>query len=365
MKAHRVLYHIRRLCVLLFLSVLGTTRLTAQDSIPTTDTIMSRIVMYNVENLFDTYDDPQTDDKDFLPDGVMHWDKAKYYDKLSRIAQVISDMGQWRYPGIVGLCEVENAQVIKDLLHRRELSKAAYHYAITEGGDPRGIDVALLWDPRVYRNIRLREVPAYPLEDNRLWTNYHEKLPLHGGRHALWATFRHIATKEVIEVLVVHSPSRRQGTRSTAKQRSMVMSRIRRIIDEIQSTSPDRHIILMGDFNDNPTDRSITLALQAKTPLRSDSIDPLSIYNMSAPTYMTRHGSHRHKGRAWLPDQIIVSGSLLIRRAGGLRLTQQATRVFDPEYLRQKNGNPKRSFRGNHYAYGYSDHFPVYIDIRY
>lgn len=336
---------------------------TSIDTIPC-DT-MSRIVMYNVENLFDTFDDPDTDDKDFLPDGTMHWDKAKYHDKLGRIAQVLSDMGGWRYPGIIGLCEVENALVIEDLLRRREFARASYRFAITEGGDSRGIDVALLWDSRVYRRLRQREIPAYPLSDNRLWIDYHEKLPRHGGRHALWTTLKHVPTGEILEVLVVHAPSRRQGTRSTSKQRIKVMSHIRKVIDDILQVTPDRHIILMGDFNDNPTDRSVSMTLQAKTPHRGDSIDSLSMYNMSALTFLERQGSHRHQGRTWQPDQIIVSGSLLRRTGGHLRVSRQAAKIFDPEYLRHRNGDPLRSFKGTHYTYGYSDHFPVYIDIRY
>ena len=363
MSAHRGILRSRILCVLSFFLVSWAIPSDTLDTIPS-DT-MSRIVMYNVENLFDTFDDPDTDDKDFLPDGAMHWDKTKYLDKLGRIAQVLSDIGGWRYPGIIGLCEVENTLVIQDLLRRREFSRASYRFAITEGGDTRGIDVALLWDSRVYRRLRQREIPAYPLPDDRLWIDYHEKLPRHGGRHALWTTLKHLPTGEVLEVIVVHAPSRRQGTRSTSKQRIKVMTRIRKVIDDILQTTPDRHIILMGDFNDNPTDRSVSMALRAKSPHHGDSIDTLSMYNMSALTHIERQGSHRHRGHAWFPDQIIVSGSLLRRANGHLRVARQRTEVFAPEYLRRRDGNPLRSFKGTHYAYGYSDHFPVYIDIRY
>lgn len=363
MSAHRDILLSGLLCVLSFSFISWTIPADTLDS-PLSDN-MSRIVMYNVENLFDTFDDPDTDDKDFLPDGAMHWDKPKYHDKLGRIAQVLSDIGGWGYPGIIGLCEVENALVIQDLLKRRELARASYRFAITEGGDSRGIDVALLWDSRVYRRLRQREIPAYPLSDNRLWIDYHEKLPRHGGRHALWTTLKHSPTGEILEVILVHAPSRRQGTRSTSKQRIKVMTRIRKIIDDILQTTPDRHIVLMGDFNDNPTDRSVSMTLQAKTPHRGDSIDTLSIYNMSMLTLLERQGSHRHQGRTWLPDQIIVSGSLLHRASGLLRVSHQGTKIFDPKYLRRRDGNPLRSFKGTHYAYGYSDHFPVYIDIRY
>lgn len=323
-----------------------------------------RIVVYNVENLFDTVDDPHTDDKDFLPHGAVQWDEGKYFDKLSHLSRVLSDIGQWQYPALIGLCEVENTRVLTDLLRRPALRQAPYHFAISEGSDPRGIDVALIWDHQRFRPLRLREIPAYPPTDGRLWIDYHEGSSRQQGRHALWATLRHLATGQILEVILVHAPSRRYGTRATAPRRHRVMAQLRQVLDAIHAETPDRAILLMGDFNDNPSDTSIAQTLQALPISTKEPIKTHRLYTL-APETTPREGTHHHQRRGWVPDQIMATSHLLQTDSLSLRIAHEAFRIFAPPYLRDKDGKPRRSFKGTTYVGGYSDHFPVFLDIIY
>ncbi len=361
-RAHRASLLKGVLCVLFF--SFFSCPVSAQER--KADSVTSRVVFYNVENLFDTIDDPDKDDTEFLPDGVLQWDQSKYKDKLSRIARVLSDIGGWSHPGLIGLCEVESEQAIEDLLSRKELTKVSYKYAITNGGDNRGIDVALLWDPALFKVMRMREIPAYPLPDeDRLWVPYHGERPTYGGRHALWVTLKTEVSDLLLDVIVVHLPSRRQGAVVSADKRETVAGRIRQVIGEIMEECPDAHVIVMGDFNDNPTDRSITKGLGAKSPPKSESPHSGTLYNLAALTHKNGKGTHKFEGRFWMPDQIIVSGAMLQEGGEGIRAEGMVAHVFSPDYLMTNDGAPKRAFRGKSYVYGFSDHFPVYIDIRF
>ena len=148
----------RRLALLFFLTLIVALTSMGQES---EQVIRRRVVSYNVENLFDTIDDPETDDRDFLPGGAYHWTKGRYQSKVQSISRTLSRIGEWDYPALIGLVEIENVQVIRDLTDAKPLRRMDYRMSVSRGADPRGIDVALLWDPKVFRRVDAHEIPHY------------------------------------------------------------------------------------------------------------------------------------------------------------------------------------------------------------
>lgn len=343
----------------LMISFGDTRRVVAQDNKPSKNS--TRVMFYNVENLFDTKDDPETDDREFLPSSELNWTESRYRRKLKSIAWVISNISGWYYPGIVGLVEVENETVIKDLITQPSLVKANYQYAVSKGADPRGIDVALLWDSKRYKLVHANEVPHYGRP-----TNYklgHDPRTLQErdgkGRNSLWITLKEIQSGKMIDVFVVHAPSRRGGVRTTSVKRSDVTRKLQRIIANIKKRHPDSRILVMGDFNDNPSSPAIRQSLQAYRIEPKDSIfDAAKMYNLAYPIEREGEGTHSFEGRLWTPDQIIVSGNLL------QEIPQKRIQIFKhSELWNAKRKRIYRTYNGHSYNGGYSDHLPIYVDI--
>lgn len=341
----------------------------SSDSLPQEEEKLAprkiRVMSYNVENLFDTADDPGAGDDEFTPGGAYRWDDKKYRRKLFQLASVISDIGQWGFPSLVGLVEVENLEVIRDLVKAEPIRKADYRIAVSDGADPRSLDVALLWNPKDFKQKEAYEIPHYgsplyyPLrKDPRTKQERSGK-----GRSSLWVVLEERATGDLYDVLVVHLPSRRGGTNSTSVKREEVNGKLNRVLDEIETRREIPRIIVMGDFNDSPTNVSV------KDSLRSRSINDAhgsfrktDLYNLASDLEKKGLGSHSFGRQLWLPDQIMVSGSLLDPR-NRIRIVEPRELIFSPKYMRVGNV-PKRSFKGTRFIYkGYSDHFPVYVDL--
>ena len=324
-----------------------------------------RVVSYNVENLFDTSDDPRSADEAFLASGAYHWTEGKYHTKIKQTARVLSDLGEWSYPALVGLVEVENQAVVRDLVDHRSLRSQDYRMAVSRGADPRGIDVALLWHPKHFRQLEAYEIPHYgePLYYPLRRDPRTRQERSGSGRNSLWVVLEDKKTGEPLDVLVVHLPSRRGGVRASEEKRGRVCAKIHRVLDHIVDQRPTPRIVVMGDFNDTPGDRAVLDSLrtfsakEAHGDYRNDRL-----YNLALPLEEEGVGSHYFEQGAWLPDQIMVSGALLDGRQR-LHVDTIGQRVFSPEYM-SLEGRPKRSFRGTHYSGGgFSDHFPVYIDL--
>lgn len=347
----------RRLTFFLSLFMLGASHLSAQEQ-------YVRIVSYNVENFFDTTDDPETDDDDFLPDGELRWTKGRFHNKVNRISWVISTLGGWQYPDIVALVEVENEEVVRKLVQSQSLRKAGYKYLVSDGADPRGIDVALLWRSDCLRLKKAHEIPQYgQLMFYPHGKDKRSKSDRAGtGRNTLWVTLEVRGTGELLELFVVHAPSRRGGARSTQEKRMTVMAKIRQVVDRLFQQNAKAKILLLGDFNDNPNNRSVEQVLgaiplqRAKGQYRKDQL-----YNLAAPLFAKGRGSHYFSGNFWMPDQIIVSGTLL-QCGAPLQLQAPGMQIYAPDDI-QDNGRPLRTYKGTHHAGGYSDHFPIYADF--
>ena len=324
-----------------------------------------RIMSYNVENLFDTLDDPDTEDEDFTPGGYYKWNNSKYQKKLRQLASVISDLGEWDFPALVGLVEVENLEVVMDLVKADPIRKADYRLGVSRGADPRGIDVALLWNPKNFRQVEAYEIPHYgnplyyPLRrDPRTKRERWGK-----GRSSLWVVLEEKSSGELYDVIVVHLPSRRGGTRSTSEKREEVNGKINRVLDVIERERETPRIILMGDLNDSPGNISVRDSLRSEGVKEAHgSFRRDHLYNLASGLEERGLGTHYFDRSLWLPDQIMVSGALLDPRSHA-RFKDEKEVIFSPKYMVSGKG-PKRSFKGPRFvSSGFSDHFPVYADL--
>jgi predicted extracellular nuclease len=306
-----------------------------------------RIMFYNLENLFDTYDDPLTSDDDFTADGLKSWSYYRYQKKLNDLAKVIIALGEWNPPAVIGVCEVENFQVLLDLTTKTPLETFGYQIIHENSGDSRGIDVALL-----YRPERVKKIDHVSIRlKNTEWKT----------RDILLARLFFPHTGDTIQVFVNHWPSRYGGKEQTEPKRFEIAYLLRHHIDSLQIIDPDLKILIMGDLNDEPTDKSLEKILKA---LPADkTINRHQLYNLCFDEYGNGKGTLVFKeiNNTWfLFDQIIVSGSLI--DGEGLIVKGRNIKIFDPPWI-LNDEKPFRTYQGPIYKGGFSDHLPIFIDL--
>jgi endonuclease/exonuclease/phosphatase family metal-dependent hydrolase len=313
-----------------------------------------RVMFYNVENLFDTVDDPKKNDKDFLPEGAMHWTAGRYRNKLNNIAKVITSAGEWDTPALVGLCEVENEKVIKDLTQYSPLRKMNYRYVVTNSPDTRGIDVALLYQREKFKYL-----------DHK---NYTIKFPYNANKHTrdILHVTGQVSTKDTLDVFVCHFPSRRGGETESEPDRLYVASIIKSKSDSLMRVRKNACIVIMGDFNDEPSNRSISQVLKAQ-PVSKD-VFRQNLYNLFSSFEKRKNtGSYKFQKEWNMLDQIIVSGNLITGNRSIKVLPHTAT-IFHRDFMLvddKTNGGkrPKRTYHARKHEGGYSDHLPVFVDF--
>jgi endonuclease/exonuclease/phosphatase family metal-dependent hydrolase len=304
------------------------------------------IGFYNLENFFDTVDDPKTQDNPFTPKGFMHWISKRYFNKAKKIAYVISRLGYTetqKLPALVGLGEVENKTVLNDLVKSKYLRKHDLGFVHFESEDRRGMDVALLYDKMQFELLESR---AHPLT---LYTN--KGLP-YKTRDILYC--RGLLKGEAIHLLINHWPSRREGDMQSGHKRRLASEQLREIINYIQYEEDDAKIIVMGDFNTDPDDETIKTELVYK-----------DFFNPSEALFKQHLGSLNHQQKWHLFDQLIFSNYF----NSASKLQYKEMKIFAPKYLKTWHGKPKnkpfRTYIGSSYQGGYSDHFPVYAILEY
>jgi len=313
---------------------------------------MYRIMFYNTENFFDTFDDSLTLDEDFTPPGKMHWTYQRYLTKLRNLYKVIVAAGAWSPPDIIGLCEVENRQVLEDLIHDTPLSRYSYRIVHKDSPDKRGIDVALLYNTH---RVRYLESKFCTVKKPGLLT-----------RDILYC--KALLGPDTCHFLVNHWPSRSEGQIETEPDRFAAAKRLRLLVDSVFAHHTSPKVLIMGDFNDEPADESLVNHLQVETVLNNPRHSGL--YNLTvAPSAGTARGTLKYQGRWNSFDQIIVSGSLLLRTKG-LAADTNGYRIFSELFLltedKRYNGfKPNRTYIGFKYHGGFSDHLPVYVDLVY
>ncbi|HMO38278.1 MAG TPA: endonuclease/exonuclease/phosphatase family protein [Saprospiraceae bacterium] len=311
------------------------------------------IGFYNVENLFDTLDTPGVNDADFTPQGSYRYGTAIYVEKQEHLARVISEMGTDLTPdgvAVLGVAEVENRAVLEDLVAQERIKNRNYQIVHYDSPDFRGIDVALLYQPKYFRVTHSRPIPV-PIKGDDGTDRYTRDILFVSG----------IFDGEPMHFLVNHWPSRRGGEAATQPLRNFAASLCKNIADSLIQENPNAKIFIMGDLNDDPSSPSVRQVLNAKQ--KKEQVKPGGMFNPMYDLYKKGIGTLAWQDAWSLFDQIIISYGPINEQAGGYRFHQ--AHVHNKPYLFQPSGHfkgyPFRTFAGSTYLGGYSDHFPVYL----
>lgn len=306
------------------------------------------IAFYNLENLFDTEDDQHILDDDFLPNSDRNWTPKRYEKKIYKLSSAISSLGPeeaQNAPVILGVAEVENKKVLRDLIASKKLAEYEYDFVHYNSPDERGIDVGLLYQTEYFEVLESESIPIllYNEEGQRDFT-----------RDTLYV--KGLLNNEPIHIFVNHWSSRRDGADETAYKRIKAAETVREKINYIQFQEKDPHIIIMGDFNDDPTSESI-----------HDYLMDTDLYNPMEKLLTLYSGSLNYKGEWNLFDQIIFTTNFFDYKKHTHSFA--SADIFDEYFLTQwkgrYKGNPFRTYAGRKYLGGYSDHFPVYIRLKF
>lgn len=303
------------------------------------------VAFYNVENLMDVENDPTTQDDDMLPHADREWNVERYHHKLQSVARVISDLAKLHnYPALLALAEVENGNVLCDLVGQPTIADADYSFVHYDSPDERGIDVALLYRSDsfvVERSCALRADVEQPTRDHLM----------------VWGEL----CGEPVLVVVVHFPSRIGGSKFTSRWREYCAEQVRATVDSVRRVEPRRSVIIMGDMNDTPHDKSVKSSLGAATNIKHAASKTL--YNPFAR--VRGQGSMVYRDRWYQYDQIILSNNFLSRSRLSL-VEHKGCRgyLFSQPYMLDARGYPLPTYKATDYLGGVSDHLPVYVLLR-
>lgn len=309
------------------------------------------IAFYNLENLFDTINDPEKNDEEYLPGSEINWDTKKYLSKLHNMSQAIAGIGTDITPdgaAILGVSEIENKQVLLDLAAMDVLKDRNYQVIHYDSPDLRGVDVGLLYQPKYFQptatksyRLRVEGSPRFITRDQLLVSGMFDGEEMH--------------------FIVNHWPSRRGGEKRSLPFRMAAAELNRHLVDSLLNINPDAKIVVMGDMNDNPTNKSMTVGLRAHNNM--EKLEKGDLYNPMTTLYKKGVGSTAWRDTWSLFDQIVVSQALIGKDFKTYQLF--TAKVYNKVDLTQKSGRfkgyPWRTYVGGEYQGGYSDHFPTYI----
>jgi len=298
------------------------------------------LMFYNVENLFDTIDSPNNNDNEFLPSSKKKWNSYKYYYKLEQLDKVFKSLVENKnnnfLPDIIGLCEVENRLVIEDLLASPSFEGHNYTIIHKDSPDRRGIDCALLLSNKFQVLKKDFIIIDNPDVNNKTRDIVFVKLKF---------------DSYVINIFVNHWPSRWGGQEKSNHKRVFASKVLSEYINI--NTSLDEYTIIMGDFNDYPSNESITKL-----------IDDEKFVNLMTRKFISGKGSYNYKGKwNWL-DQILVSKNLISSNINHIS-SGSFKRDFMLYKIKNGEGIPSRSFGGNNWYGGFSDHLPIYFKFNF
>ncbi len=309
------------------------------------------VAFWNLENLFDTVNDPDKNDEQFLPDGDREWTEERLDRKMYNLARVIRSMNNYYGADILGVCETEHQSVLEKLTSRF-LSDINYKITYLESPDKRGIDNGLLYNADKFQLLSVTGDTVH------LADNWPTRLILKARLLFKW--------KDTLSVYVNHWPSRSKGREKSEPNRISAANTVRKSVDEEFNRNPNAKIIIVGDFNDEPSNISMinslkALAFNCDSPVDISSVAGSELYNISYNTYNDTIGTYLYHGDWNMLDQIIVSGDLIIDPA--LKYICNSFEIYDPYYMVTRSGRYKGAayptFGGRRYLGGYSDHFPV------
>lgn len=314
------------------------------------------IAFYNLENLFDTINDPTKNDDEFTPKGTNKYSAKVYQDKLQKLSRVLSEIGSdlsKNSPVIIGVCEIENRSVLEDLVKTGKLADKRWGIVHYESPDARGIDVALLYQEKHFKptNHKSFELPLYD-EGQRYYTR--DQLMVSGYLDG-----------ELIHLIVNHWPSRRGGEAASRPSREKAAALNLTIMEEIRRTDPHAKIISMGDLNDDPINASMKKVLKAESKIKK--VKEGGIYNPFEEMFKRGLNTLGYRDNINLFDQIFFTSAFLSTEKDYSSYKFYKAGIYNPSYIINKEGQykgyPMRSYSFSTYAGGYSDHFPVYIHL--
>ncbi len=307
-----------------------------------------KIAFYNVENLFDTLDQPFVNDNDFLPNSNLKWNEKRYVLKLQRLAKVIKAIEE-PMPLAIGLAEVENRKVLADLVVALGLTENEVGIIHEESPDERGIDVGFLYRKDIITKTEHQSHSVSFLDD------------LSDKTRDILHVKAYLKNEDCAHFFINHWPSRREGAQQTISKRIEAAETLKRHIEVIVEEETSPKIIVMGDFNCDPESTPIKKILdkeKSKTGI---------LYNQGWKTYQERRGSLNYRGKWLLFDQILVSESLQLSRKG-ISLVSDSFTVFSKDWMlfynsKYRDLRPNKTYGGRKYHGGFSDHLPVYIRV--
>jgi hypothetical protein len=310
--------------------------------------VQATVAFWNLENLYDTLNDPLKDDDEFTREGVKKWDSDRYLKKLKNLSEIIEKLGDENGPEILGVCEIENRKVLEDLVSTPELINRRYKIVHFDSPDRRGVDVALIYKSNYFKPLNSLSVTVKEANDQDFIT-----------RDILVVTG--VLSNDTVTFLVNHWPSRR-GNGSEDK-RILAAGVARKQVDSLVNLNKDAKIILMGDFNDDPNNNSIMEVLHGKPSkkitLRTD------LYNPMFDMFKKGIGTLAYQDSWSLFDQMIMTQALTRNVNGKYFYKEESAGVSVQKSQIQQEGRfqgyPFRTYSGNEFTNGYSDHFPVFI----
>ncbi len=314
---------------------------------------LSAIGLWNVENLYDTLNDVWKNDEEFTPYGSNAWTGKRYWVKIDRLAEVISQMASDVTPdglAILGLCEIENKNVVKDLVNSPRLKKRNYQIVHIEGPDARGVDPSFIYNPNYFKLIKAVNYPVRLITDSS-----------HKTRDILVVSG--LFNSEPLTVLVNHWPSRRGGEMASRPNRNGAAKIAKHISDSIVKNDDKAKVVIMGDLNDDPVNECVKKVIGTYANIK-DAEDQLFFNPMEKP-YKDGTGTLAWQDSWNLFDQTLLNKNWLPKKFETWQF--YAVRIFNKDYLKSDFGNfkgyPFRTYSGGAYTAGYSDHFPVYFLI--
>lgn len=315
--------------------------------------IRYRIMFWNVENLFDNYNDSNSKDDEFSPEGIRRWNYSRYIHKINNIYKVFIASGNPHPPEIIGLCEIENRLVLDDLVVASPFGKYEYKILHKDSDDERGIDVAIIYNPRAVSLIYADFIrPVFSSPDEKK------------TRDILY--MKGFINGDTINMFVCHFPSKYGGSGLTEILRKDVARNLKKLADSIQESDRDAKIIICGDMNDPPHSESISRVLKTMCYNNGDEINDEVLYNLSCNL---KPGSYKYNGIWENIDQFIVSGSFLkTEKKQNMQALKMKAEIFCPDFLLEQDDifsgmKPFRTWEGMKYKGGFSDHLPVILNV--
>ena len=307
------------------------------------------VAFYNVDNLYDTIDDPKTFDDEFTPFGKNKWSSYKYAQKLKKLSKVLSNFDGNTPPDVLGVCEIENKSVLNDLANA--ISPSKYEIVHVDSRDERGADVALLFSKQKLKLLSFKKYTPVMSGDTSDRT-----------RDILWVKLLSINSLDTLQFIVCHFPSRREGQIKSEPKRIDAAKLCKKIITENCNLSV-QHLIVMGDFNDEPFNKSMQEVIGAAN-IKKQVEAP--IVNLMYQFSEKGEGSYRFKDQWNALDQFLLSRKLL--KSNSMHYVPNSVFIKNETWMFQTgkfSGYPYRTFAGNKWLNGYSDHLPIGLRIQF